>query len=119
MNNPYEGLPASMYTRMVELAEALRPVGYSDADAPLLAKWIVAENEWKRITNLVNTALARGDSAEASKWIAAQDRIVSQSVRLSESLNMSPKTRIMNGVPYLGTGRKKHDQRRQIQISAQ
>lgn len=107
MSSLYDGLPAALHDRFGEMAQSLKPVGYSDADAPLLVKWLIVENEWKRTTNLVNTALARGDSVEAAKWIAAQDRLASQSVRLSEALNMSPKARFVNGVPYLGTGRKK------------
>lgn len=115
-------LPASMRQRFAELAEDLQRVGYSDVDAPLLVKYLMAENEYTRITNHVTTALNRGDSDSASKWLGAQDKLVAQTLKLSEALNMSPKSRLIHGVPWPGTKKKSggiaFESRRQIQASA-
>lgn len=117
-----EYLPPALAERFSALAAELRCVGYSDADAPLLAKLLIAENEWTRITNHVTTALNRGDCDSAAKWLTAQDKLVSQSIKLSEALNMSPKARHTHGVPWPGTKKNRgvgHEQGKRLQSPAQ
>ena len=118
-----EYLPSSMHEKFGSMAQSLMCVGYSDADAPLLAKYLLAENEWQRITNHMTAALNRGDCDSASKWLTAQDKLVNQSLKLSEALNMSPRARLTHGVPYPGSKKKSggvaHEQRNRLQISTQ
>lgn len=63
-------LPASMQNRFAELAEDLQRVGYSDVDAPLLVKYLMAENEYTRITNHVTTALIEATATALQSGLA-------------------------------------------------
>ncbi len=115
-----EYLPASMHEQFSQLATDLQRVGYSDVDAPLLVKYLLAESEYRRITNKVTDALNRGDSDSAAKWLSAQDKLTTQTLKLSDALNMSPKARLVHGVPWPGTksGGVRIESRRQIQAAA-
>lgn len=95
-----EYLPPALQERFSTMAEELVCVGYSDFDAPLLVKYLLAESEWQRVTNMVTSALNRGDSEGALKWLGAQDRLVGQTLKLSAALNLSPAARHEKGVAY-------------------
>lgn len=95
-----EYLPPAMQEKFLNMAQDLVCVGYCDLDAPLLVKYLLAESEWQRITNHVTAALNRGDSDGAMKWLAAQDKLVGQTLKLSTALNISPAARQAKGIAY-------------------
>ena len=69
-------------------------------DADVLCKYIIAENEYLRLTNNVTMALNRGDSADAEKWINAQCRVQRESLLLAEELGLTAQSRKKRGIPY-------------------
>lgn len=82
--------------------EALAESGQvSQSDAGLLAKYVIAEGEYLRITNHVTAALNAGDAKAASAWLAAQNSITNQLISLGGELGLTTKARIARGLPYV------------------
>lgn len=92
-------LAGTLANRWDELAPKLEAMGTLDElNADLAAKYILAENEYLRISNLVQGAISRGDPEDSNKWLAAQDRLTKQILTLGEELGLTPKARKARGL---------------------
>ena len=100
-----EALPCPAYLagnlarRWDELAPELQRLGTLDAlSVDLAAKYILAENEYLKISSHVQEAIARADGDDAGKWIAAQDRLTKQILALGAELGITPRARRARGL---------------------
>lgn len=85
--------------RWDSLAPQLQAMGAVDKlNAELLAKYILAENEYLRISDLVQQSISRGDAEAAGKWLTAQDRLTRQILTLSDELGLTPSGRRSRGI---------------------
>lgn len=92
-------LAGSLTDRWADLAPKLAAMGTLDPiNADLLAKFILAENEYLRISELVQNAIARGDPEDSNKWLLAQDRLTKQILSLGDELGLNPSTRRARGL---------------------
>ena len=92
-------LAGTLTRRWEELAPELQRLGTLDAlNVDLLGKYILAENEYLRISALVQEAIARADGDDAGKWIAAQDRLTKQILQLGAELGITPRARRARGL---------------------
>lgn len=92
-----------MAARFEELSALCFKMGtLSPIDADLLAKYLIAESEYLRITNKVTAAIISGDSASAERWISAQVRIQRESITLAGELGLTAASRRARGIPYPG-----------------
>lgn len=92
-------LAGALARRWDELAPALQRIGTLDAlSADLLGKYILAENEYLRISALVQEAIARADGDDAGKWIGAQDKLTKQILQLGSELGITPTARRARGL---------------------
>ena len=92
-------LDGTLRRRWELLAPKLEAMGTLDElNADLAAKYIQAENEYLRISNLVQGAISRGDPEDSNKWLAAQDRLTKQILTLGEELGLTPKARKARGL---------------------
>lgn len=71
-------------------------------EADMLAKYIIAENEYLRVTNKVTSALNAGDSSSAERWINAQVRLQKESLALASELGLTVASRRSRGILYPG-----------------
>ena len=92
-------LAGTLAKRWNELAPDLAAMGCLDAlNADLLAKYILAENNYLAVSNSVQDALKAGDAEETGKWLAAQDRLTKQILTLGDELGLTPKARKARGL---------------------
>ena len=92
-------LAGTLRARWEQLAPELQRLGTLDAlNADLLGKYILAENEYLRISDLVNSAIRDGDAETGGKWIAAQDRLTKQILALGAELGITPQARRARGL---------------------
>ena len=103
MTEPSVACPAYLDGTLRQRWEALAPqlsaMGTLDElNADLAAKYILAENEYLRVSNLVQGAISRGDPDDSNKWLAAQDRLTKQILTLGEELGLTPKARKVRGL---------------------
>ena len=92
-------LAGSLRDRWDVLAPPLIRAGVIDAlSADILAKYILAENEYLQISNLVQSAIRDEDGDAASSWIAAQDRLTKQILALGAELGITPRERRSRGI---------------------
>ena len=92
-------LDGALRERWEQLAPELEAMGTLDRlNADLAAKYILAENEYLRVSNLVQAAISRGDPDDSNKWLAAQDRLTKQILALGEELGLNPKARKSRGL---------------------
>lgn len=92
-------LAGALRARWDQLAPELQALGTVDSlSADLLGKFILAENEYLRISSLVQECIARGDAEDGGKWIAAQDRLTKQILQLGAELGITPKARRDRGI---------------------
>ena len=92
-------LAGTLQERWTLLAPQLQAMGALDTlNAALLAKYILAENEYLRISELVQRSISAGDAEEAGKWLTAQDRLTRQILTLSAELGMTPSGRRSRGI---------------------
>lgn len=74
---PY--LPQSLKTKFEKLAPVLIRMGVlTSLDADGLARYLIAEQNYLRATNRLTAAINTGNTAEADKWSAIQDRFFRQ-----------------------------------------
>lgn len=103
MTEPSVACPAYLDGTLRQRWEALAPqlsaMGTLDElNADLAAKYILAENEYLRVSNLVQGAISRGDPDDSNKWLAAQDRLTKQILTLGDELGLTPKARKARGL---------------------
>ncbi len=92
-------LDGTLRERWAQLAREMEAMGTLDAlNADLAAKYILAENEYLRISNLVQAAISRGDPDDSNKWLAAQDRLTKQILTLGDELGLTPQARKVRGL---------------------
>lgn len=92
-------LAGSLAARWNELAPELSTMGsLDDLNADVLAKYILAENNYLAVSNKVQDALKAGDAEETGKWLAAQDRLTKQILTLADELGLTPKARRARGL---------------------
>lgn len=72
-------------------AQLSRSGSFGSLDADLLAKLLLAENNYIRISEQVQRALSAADSDEATRWIAAQDKLTRTIITLRDALGLSRK----------------------------
>ena len=65
----------------------------SELEAGILARYIVAENNYLQVSNLLQQALADQDGEEANKWLSAQDRLTKQILTLGTALGLTAEKR--------------------------
>ena len=95
--------PASLDGTLRRRCELLAPQREAmgtldDLNADVAAKYILAENEYLRISNRVQAAISRGDPDDSNKWLAAQDRLTKQILTLGDELGLTPKARKARGL---------------------
>lgn len=92
-------LSGTLRERWEQLAPRLQAMGTLDElNADVAAKYILAENEYLRVSNLVQAAISRGDPDDSNKWLAAQDRLTKQILTLGDELGLTPKARKARGL---------------------
>lgn len=92
-------LGGSLARRWEELAPELQRLGTLDAlNADICGKYILAENEYLRVSALVQESIARGDGDEATKWIGVQDKLTKQILALGSELGITPTARRARGL---------------------
>ena len=92
-------LTGALRERWDILAPQLAAMGTLDAlCADLAAKYILAENEYLRVSLQVQTSINGGDAEGAGKWLAAQDRLTKQILTLGDELGLTPKARRARGL---------------------
>jgi len=76
---PPSYLPKSLADKFNKLAPILLRAGILTAvDADGLARYLIAEQNYLRATNRLTAAMNAGNTAEADKWSAIQDRFFRQ-----------------------------------------
>lgn len=94
---PY--LTGTLRERFDSLAPVLTEMGTLDRlNAELLAKYVLAENDWLRVSTHLQNAIKRGDGDDAAKWLLAQDRLTKQILTLGDELGLTPKARRARGL---------------------
>ena len=87
-------LAGSLRARWQELAPIFYRMGtLTDLESGILARYIVAENNYLQVSNLLQQALSAGDGESANKWLAAQDRLIKQMQALGDSLGLTAEKR--------------------------
>ena len=72
-------LPPSLRAKFEQLAPVLIRMGVlTSLDADGLARYLIAEQNYLRATNRLTAAMNAGNTAEADKWSAIQDRFFRQ-----------------------------------------
>ena len=86
-----EYLSGALRSKFNALAIDLAAVGILDERSrDLLAKYVLAENEYLQVSNHVQTALRDADADEAGKWLTAQDKLTKQILSLGNELGLTP-----------------------------
>ena len=87
-------LAGSLRARWQELAPIFYRMGtLTDLESGILARYIVAENNYLQVSNLLQQALSAGNGENANKWLAAQDRLIKQMQALGDSLGLTAEKR--------------------------
>ena len=92
-------LAGSLRARWEELAPVFFMMGtLSELETGILARFIVSENNYLQVSNLLQQALSVGDGESANKWLAAQDRLIKQMTTLGDSLGLTAEKRKSMGL---------------------
>ncbi|MBR6114295.1 MAG: P27 family phage terminase small subunit [Oscillospiraceae bacterium] len=92
-------LDAALRERFDALAPVLAAMGTLTAlDADALARYVVSENEYLRVSKLTMAAIARGDAAEADRWAGCQDRLLRQCMTAGAEFGLTPSSRRARGL---------------------
>lgn len=92
-------LGGALSRRWEELAPELQRLGTLDAlNVDICGKYILAENEYLKVSALVQEAIGRGDGDEATKWIGVQDKLTKQILALGSELGITPTARRARGL---------------------
>ena len=87
-------LAGSLRKRWDELAPVFYRMGtLSDLETGILARFIVAENNYLQVSNLLQIALSSRDGEACNKWLSAQDRLIKQMETLGQSLGLTAEKR--------------------------
>ncbi len=92
-------LGGSLARRWEELAPELQRLGTLDAlNVDICGKYILAENEYLKVSALVQEAITGGDGDAATKWIGVQDKLTKQILALGGELGITPTARRARGL---------------------
>ena len=92
-------LAGALRKRWDELAPQLAKMGTLDAlNTDVLAKYILAENNYLQVSNYVQSSITAADPEDAAKWLLAQDRLTKQILALGDELGLTPKARRARGL---------------------
>ena len=99
-------LAGSLRDRWNVLAPPLISAGTLDElSVDLLAKYILAENEYLKVSSLLQTAIngdkdagVEPDADEAKNWAAVQDKLIKQILALGAELGITPRARRSRGI---------------------
>lgn len=87
-------LAGSLLARWAELAPVFWRMGtLSELEAPILARYIVAENNYLQASNQLQKAMSSADGEDAAKWIGVQDKLLKQILTLGETLGLTAEKR--------------------------
>lgn len=93
-------LAGSLAARYAQLAPELVRLGTLDAlNVDIAGKYILAENEYLKVSALVQEAIANGAGDDATKWIGVQDKLTKQILTLGAELGITPSARRARGLP--------------------
>ena len=67
-------------------------------DVDALARYVVSENEYLRVSRLAMQAIQRGDAADADKWASVQDRLLRQCMTAGAEFGLTPSGRRSRGL---------------------
>ena len=70
---------------------ALGTLTWLDVDA--LARYVLSEQEYLRVSRLALEAIGRGDAADADKWASVQDRLLKQCMTAGAEFGLTPSGR--------------------------
>lgn len=91
---PPKYLSGSLITQFNNMAPILEKMGVlSSVDADILARYLLARQQYVSATNFLNAALKTGNVATADKWSAIQDRFFKQCRACGEDLGLSVSAR--------------------------
>lgn len=96
-------LSGVLLKRWDELAPVFTRMGtLSDLEVGILARYIVAENNYLQASNRLQSAMAAGDGEEANRWLTVQDKLNRQILTLGEALGLTAEKRKAMGwtLPY-------------------
>lgn len=87
-------LAGSLLERWDELAPIFTRMGtLSYLETSILAKYIVAENNYLQASNQLQRAMSAADGEDAAKWIGVQDKLLKQILTLGETLGLTAEKR--------------------------
>ena len=87
-------LAGSLLARWAELAPVFWRMGtLTELETGILARFIVAENNYLQISNQLQRALASGDGEDTNRWLSAQDKVIKQIQTLGEALGLTAEKR--------------------------
>ena len=92
-------LDAALRDRFNTLAPDLAAMGVlTRMDVDALARYVVSENEYLRVSRLAMEAIQRGDAADADKWASVQDRLLRQCMTAGAEFGLTPSGRRSRGL---------------------
>lgn len=92
-------LTGALRTRFEQLAPALAAMGtLTEMDVDALARYVLSENEYIRVSALVLDAIQAADAAEADKWASVQDRLLKQCMAAGAEFGLTPSSRRARGL---------------------
>lgn len=91
---PPSYLAGSLRDRWDDLAPIFTRMGtLSYLETSILAKYIVAENNYLQASNQLQRAMASADGEDTAKWISVQDKLLKQILTLGETLGLTAEKR--------------------------
>lgn len=99
---PPNYLPKALIEKFEHLATILLKIGiYSELDGDGLARYLIAEHNYLRITNKLSAALGAGNIDAASKLTAMQDRFFKQCRAAASDLGLTISSRCRLQAPFV------------------
>ena len=87
-------LSGVLLKRWDELAPVFTRMGtLTELEVGILARYIVAENNYLQASNRLQSAMAAGDGEEANRWLTVQDKLNRQILTLGEALGLTAEKR--------------------------
>ena len=92
-------LDGSLRARSEQLAPDLAKMGtLTELDVDALARYVLSEHEYIRVSRLALEAIGHGDAAEADKWASVQDRLLRQVMTAGAEFGLLPSSRRSRGL---------------------
>ena len=92
-------LDAALRARFDALAPDLAAMGtLTRLDVDALARYVVSENEYLRVSKLTMDAIAAGNAGEADRWASCQDRLLKQCIAAGAEFGLTPSSRRQRGL---------------------